>query len=1453
MVGDIVERNVDTDGALPCTSNTITSFPSHKPHATTTTTAITSHAPALRPIQAVVGQPFPLVRTRRSYGRQSALKPSDAPTWQTQGMAATAAPVTALSTASYANLSAHVQPGDGRSVASSASPRLPIPEGGSEMVLPAGGSAQQHLPAHQWSPAEFEQLRLGYYVAALPPPYEAVKASTTTTIAPPPTGEAFLELLFQCLRSTVRKHQQLALEVLLAHLHGLTMRADGGPSAMVTAVAKCREEAAALRERCVHGPNCAPFLFFVLEVFVSAGHPAMVELAATCLLLLLRGLPRGEAAVGTEEGGASTVSSLVEGCGSVALLIDAISELGNPAGDAPDDDEEESEEDAKAALGQDQHRHEGAEKCTQCRGGTSDDPELPFSEVSELLRGPDARYGLEQLGFTSKVLATMHLLLYTGGEVDQGVMSTQAAASSLEKSDSGSDQNSGNVPSTEARHPPLQHGQVLFLELLLCGGVGVRHRVACRRVAEDPRVLSWVEGQLSAVVLGHRSLEEVMELMCVLQHLAHVPAALRSLICGGPGVGGGGSGGGGGCRDDPEKNSRPAAAEASLSSTIRQQQRFHETWLLFFIYVASTAVREVRTLRHVFAIVWSMLLLRTCAHQGGSRRGAATTAGSAAGLVCDMSDTLLTDGMAVGGAMAMEMWFLRYSSTDTSTRMEGHATGSLDGYFLDASRTALQLCRKSPATQDEAASVMQSGDNDTSAEASCEGAAAAQRFLRDVQWLSNAHFFATYITHMRRQSPAVCFTLCGSAVETQEVMRDVVRRVVMSAERIHSAFARLTSPLLSPQSLFADTPNTNTAPPPPSLLLTPSSSLTPPSFVGATGQGWVSAVQTVLHRWVCLYSTAAQPRNVDTAVSANNDNNQNSGLHTAHSGTADGFSPRSIGVVKTAFEAAALYANTRLAVSLADVYPAVARDAVAGYAVLLTHAYEAACLRLRDGAAIRLQVDELSTMSEILQLLMRANRSDSDTHRSARPLNVEAAAADGQKEVTFPTTSTIAASHQYDREVRVGAFFLLHSIAISKHCLDVVPLILKVMQLNLDVVSTTHGDAAAAMAARMSLLASLQSGIELTPVPVMLRSDNSSAATLSVTGAPRSWVMYPLYDSTCPAKHLWAKWLRGLLGLHHRVKDVVGWDGVLVHTLLWMLTHRRVLWTPPVAAEGADRTLLNGEGEADETEEDISSASANSLCALTVDLCAVLHDAVAPAIAGAPRSAAPLAVSAAASRTLEISLAAYSDVPSEEGLPLLLHAVLAYVAAHCSARAALAAVQVLVATPVLPIDADTERTLVAATRSSAEPATEATNLDRGLSLASLTFSYASSTARVCEWLQLWSAQQGQSAQSASGVYWSLDDIVSLVQLVGPHFSGSEGWAADDESFFVKGQTSAVRSWSTDPLWCARCLTEGLIRYYLQQRVSTTGALSAMEKAVLRSTMEELEWYPPVLWPQVAVV
>lgn len=994
LVGDIVERNVSVSPSAAWAPG-LSGLGTNDVCSAMPAASQVGGSPPLRPIRAVVGQAFPAVQSTRSYGRRlascasatctpagSAAGADMQPVHSTTARTPTVTSAVAASSpqqptpSRFTGLSAHVQPQDAHADPYGGTP-APWPmrpglrgswqDGAAEPAQAVGGSAQQRLPAHQWSAVEFLQLQQGFYIVKVSTAVASASASTAASAAALPTlsGEDFFSRLFRCLRSTVRKHQQLALEVLLAHLAGLLT--PGAASS-----GEARREAEALRDRCLHGPNCGPFLFFVVEVLASAGHPAMIELAAACLLLLLRGVTRGEelksGGGAAAAAGVSAPVPLYGDASRVPLLLDAIAELGSPPGDSPGDEDAEGEAESGTLKGSSAESGVPGEQ-NEDGAANADDPDLPFSAVSELLRGADARLGLEQLGFTNKVLAAMQLLLFSSRS--SSAPAEDAAAAAAEASAAGS----GRAGARDgSRQESLQtsllpcHAEVLFLELLLCGGVGVNRRQTCRRVAEDPRFAAWVEAQLSAVVLGQRRLGDIAELLCVLHHLAHVPAALRCLLRGT-------ASGSSPTATSAARRSGGGAAAVAAAPLARPHHQPYETWLLFFLLVCSTPPRKVRTTRHAAALVWSMLFLRSCARigqpHGATAAVAAAPSGGGQALLQDLSGTLLTEGLQLGGGVVLEMWFLRYVGELEATDTGAVPAGRLDAFFLDVARAAMQVCR-TPATSPPEA---------VEGEAA-ESAAVAQRILHDLRWTASAHFLATFVVQTRHRrrggSAAQVYTLAGSAAATQEAVQQAVRCVVADTPRVAAAFARLTTPLLS-ASWGANKGRTPAAVPHDGAATAATAvAMRREAGRASAALDFVTALEAVLMRWVGEGPPAQTAPRVGAADAGGRDTVFDASAQERGAPLAAAFTSstrnevRDRALVRLAVDAAALHASTRLASALAEVYPAVATDVALGFAALLVHAFEEACLRLRDAAPTRLRVDELCTMAEAVQLLQRA-------------------------------------------------------------------------------------------------------------------------------------------------------------------------------------------------------------------------------------------------------------------------------------------------------------------------------------------------------------------------------------------------------------------------------------------------------------------------------------------------
>ncbi|RNF10762.1 hypothetical protein TraAM80_01323 [Trypanosoma rangeli] len=196
----------------------------------------------LRPIQAIVGRPFPRCLSDRCYGQRTADS-------RCRGEAMRTTPATAAGLTH--GLTAHVQPEVDGGADNHADPvRLGLYAGTGVMAT----LARQH----QWKAKEFADLARGYY--AVPLCFPKTEAESPA----PVQGEAYVELLLQFLCSTVRTHRECATAALQARL-------------MVDAK---------LRERCAFGPGCAQLLHLLITE-LSSGHTVPCSTAAECLVWLL--------------------------------------------------------------------------------------------------------------------------------------------------------------------------------------------------------------------------------------------------------------------------------------------------------------------------------------------------------------------------------------------------------------------------------------------------------------------------------------------------------------------------------------------------------------------------------------------------------------------------------------------------------------------------------------------------------------------------------------------------------------------------------------------------------------------------------------------------------------------------------------------------------------------------------------------------------------------------------------------------------------------------------------------------------------------------------------------------------------------------------------------------------------------------------------------------------------
>ncbi|ESL08510.1 hypothetical protein TRSC58_03787 [Trypanosoma rangeli SC58] len=196
----------------------------------------------LRPIQAVVGRPFPRCLSDRCYGQRTAESRSRGEVMRT---------TRATATGPAHGLTAHVQPEVDGGADNHADP--------ARLGLYAGTGVMDTLTRqHQWEAKEFADLERGYYAVPLCSPNAEAESPA------PVQGEAYVELLLQFLCSTVRTHRECATSALQARL-------------MVDAK---------LRERCAFGPGCAQMLHLLITE-LSSGHTVPCSTAAECLVWLL--------------------------------------------------------------------------------------------------------------------------------------------------------------------------------------------------------------------------------------------------------------------------------------------------------------------------------------------------------------------------------------------------------------------------------------------------------------------------------------------------------------------------------------------------------------------------------------------------------------------------------------------------------------------------------------------------------------------------------------------------------------------------------------------------------------------------------------------------------------------------------------------------------------------------------------------------------------------------------------------------------------------------------------------------------------------------------------------------------------------------------------------------------------------------------------------------------------
>lgn len=1154
---------------------------------------------------------FPTVRRDRSYGMHSSSR--------TPGTDVS----TTMQRVAGQQASAHIQPEDPTTMmiqhelCGKASFIIPKTsnlhtrtEGEPQPVLPVGGGpASASGSAYQWQPSDFQSLFQGYYERPLP--VEVVRAHDPTTLgagvpgwvkraggeeaeeenfldfpgggavpASPPTGEEFFVLVFQCLRSRVRRHQEVGLHALLLHLvHEADAEAEGSlPGGRLPRT---------LRERCLHGPDCAPFLFFILEVLSGAGHPQSCALAAACLLLLLHTTDNVEEALG---------------------------ELGAPRTDAPDDEEGRHDDHVPVAAHQ-------------------DDVDLPFADISEMLRGDAWREGLECMGYTRKVMAAMPLL----------------SADATEPQTYRHVQSPPVVDGLSVGPPGVGDaawrmcGTALWLELLLCGNLGGSSETA-QRVAEDPLFAALVTRQWQAVVLGECTLAECVPLLLVLGRLAHFPVLLPNLL---------------------------------------RHSSSREIWELLVVYVCTMDPSTVKRLLDVAAVSLLMLLLRDMVRHG---LGLA--------LMTDLCGTLVREGIRMGSAIPLEMWVLHVAQMENEA--EGHccsdpssSLSSRSQVLQEAALAALQVCA---LHEEQFADPLLEGECST---ATIEPHV-AQLALRHLVNLSTQHFLATYL----RAHPVGSLHLLGSAVESQSRMQALLALRVARPEVLVSAFGRL-------QSAWMDAPTT-----------LPSKSM---------------QIITRIVQMAALHLPTA-PRPCMEAAAVN-----------VEKCTKLSRATRARWLL--ALQAGETHATLRLATAILRTYPAIDAEPVVGLAAALTSKYAGSCLRVTRRAVQRLQPDEIMTMGEVLSLLAE--------HSPSHPKGwVGGPATDGKPQRG-------ALSH----DSQLAALFLLHSVAVTKHCLDAAPVALRYL--------LGHSTSSSGESQSSGLLQSLLTGVQTAPIPTI------DAAR----GAARPWILYPLYDDTFADKPAWSRWVRQILGLHANLKVVLGWDALLVHTLLWVLAHREM--------------LFRGEDAGSEN-------TARALEVLVLSLTSLLVDV------------ADTTVSPMAAEALSVLLGDYANPHCEDPLSSAMTVCLTALATQCAPATALAVLAVLMSCPVGG---------GSPSRTADESAEEGT-----LAIAAFR--------RLRDALRGYGVS-GHLQPAATGARrppWALEEVVALLQLVGP-FAGQHPHCRPppDGDKVQEGRLILEE--------CLAAFTNGVVQAFVE---ASGGGLRHMATQVLRGIVEAVGWAPPAL-------
>ncbi|RNF23500.1 uncharacterized protein Tco025E_02792 [Trypanosoma conorhini] len=437
------------------------------------------------------------------------------------------------------------------------------------------------------------------------------------------------------------------------------------------------------------------------------------------------------------------------------------------------------------------------------------------------------------------------------------------------------------------------------------------------------------------------------------------------------------------------------------------------------------------------------------------------------------------------------------------------------------------------------------------------------------------------------------------------------------------------------------------------------------------------------------------------------------------------------------------HARVRLMAAAHAAFPAVCCEASMGYAAALAAHFEQRCMGISQVAG-HLPPDELCTMIEVAGFMRRHSRATPRDHR-----------------------------RQYTRDTYVAEVFILHGIAVTKHCLDAAPTMIAAMLGLPD--DTEFGAVVRAPSPPLPLVAlgqSLRRAVEQTQWP---------------------WFLFPLYDAELPCKSAWCAWLQQALGAHEGVKRLLRWDLVLCHALKWAVLHRATQRDWGSQHDGAD----------------------GAPCGENADLVALLE-----VLCGGVLPSSGGVLSDAASDALK-ALTAYAAPHAEESMSRRLLEALAVAAAACPPPVAVVLAR-LIAHTVMTGEDTRHRNFADAAAPAIPTAASAGASDGG---SGVVFASSVSSERL---LRRWAAtgRLSEAAPLTGAVAWELGDFVELLQTAAERRGGRilqhllEGAARAylrQHHPLTAFERQVLCRTQAELAWCPACLQEALAEPQGQQQ------------------------------------